>query len=128
MKRVQQEVNGRVKSFGYAFEGCWYVLRTQYNTWIHAAATVVVVVLGLWLEINRVEWGLVTLAIMAVWMGEIFNTAVEAIVDLASPEFHPLAKIAKDVAAAGVLIAAIGSIVVAVIVFGPPLVAIFFSG
>lgn len=127
MKRVQKEVTSRVKSFGYAFEGCWYVLRTQPNTWIHALATALAVVLGFIFQITTVEWGLVIVAITFVWMGEFFNTAIEAVVDMASPEYHPLAKVAKDVAAAGVLVGAIGSIAIALIVFGPQLLSIIFG-
>jgi len=99
----------------------WHVLRTQPNTWIHAAATLGAVVLGLWLGLSRTEWAVLALTIGMVWTAELFNTALEALIDLASPEIHPLAKIGKDVGAAAVLIAAIVSVAVGLVLFGPPL-------
>lgn len=98
------------------------MLSTQPNAWIHAAATVGVVCAGLGFGIGRGEWLAVTLAIVAVWTAEALNTAFEALCDVASPEFHPLVARAKDTAAAGVLFAALGSVVVGLIVFGPRLV------
>lgn len=111
----------RAASFRFAFNGLGHVLRTQPNTWIHAAATVGAIGLGLWLGLNRTEWAVLALTIGMVWTAELFNTALEAIVDLASPEIHPLARIGKDVGAAAVLIAAIISVVVGLVLFGPPL-------
>ncbi len=119
--KVQEEVNGRVKSFQYAFEGWWYVLRTQHNTWIHAVITVIILALGLWLNIPLQSWAIIVLAMMAVWMAEFMNTAIEAVVDMTMPEPHPLAKIAKDVAAAAVLVGAIGSVLIGLLLLGPPL-------
>lgn len=121
MSWVQKQLASRVRSFGYAFEGWWYALRTQPNTWIHALATVVAVALAVWLKISSVEWALIVVAIVLVWTAEFFNTAVESIVDLASPEVHPLAKAAKDVAAAAVLIGAGGAVLIAAFVFLPRL-------
>ncbi|MDJ0753067.1 MAG: diacylglycerol kinase family protein [Ardenticatenaceae bacterium] len=121
MKQIQDEAYSRLKSFGYAFEGWWHVLKTQHNAWIHAVASVVVVLMGFWFSISLIEWGLIIVAIMVVWMSEFMNTAIEAVVDMTSPDFHPLAKVAKDVAAAAVLIAAGGAILIALVVFGPKL-------
>jgi len=109
------------KSFFYAFQGWLYVLRTQPNAWIHAFITVVVLVLAFWLDISRQEWAILILTFMAVWIAEFLNTAIEGIVDLASPEFHPLAKIAKDVAAAAVLVGALGAVFIGLLILGPPL-------
>ncbi len=103
------------------------MLLTQPNARIHAAATVGVVGAGLGFGIGRGEWLAVTLAIVTVWTAEALNTAFEALCDVASPEFHPLVERAKDTAAGGVLIAAAGSVVVGLIVFGPPLVALLRS-
>ncbi len=125
MKNVQDEAYSRIKSFGYALEGWLYVIKTQHNAWIHALASLTAVALGFWLRIAMVEWGLIILALMAVWMGEFMNTAVEAVVDMASPEIHPLAKVAKDVAAAAVLIGALGSVAIGLVVFGPKLLRLF---
>ncbi len=119
--KVRKEVNGRVKSFQYAFEGWWYVLRTQHNTWIHAVITIIILALGFWLNISLQSWAIIILAMMAVWMAEFMNTAIEAVVDMTMPEPHPLAKIAKDVAAAAVLVGAIGSVLIGLLLLGPPL-------
>jgi diacylglycerol kinase len=97
-------LRSRIKSFGHAFSGLWYVLKTQKNAWLHAIATGLVVVLALWLQLHPHEWAILFLAIGSVWTAEFINTALEAIVDLASPEHHPLAKVGKDVGAAAVLI------------------------
>lgn len=113
----------RWQSFRYTFAGWWYVLKTQPNAWIHAMATLLVVGVAWWLQLPRQEWAVLVLAFMAVWMGEFMNTAVEAVVDLASPTYHPLAKIAKDVAAAAVLVGALGAVLVGLLILGPPLLA-----
>lgn len=127
MEPLRKEAYNRLKSFQYAFEGWWFVIRTQHNAWIHAIATVVVVSLGLFLQVSLIEWGLLIISITIVWSAEFMNTAIEAIVDMVSPDFHPLAKVAKDVAAAAVLIGAGGAVLIALIVFGPPLWALFFG-
>ncbi len=111
----------RLRSFRYAFSGWWYVVSTQRNAWIHALASVLVFALGLWLHLSRLEWALVVFAIALVWTAEFLNTALEAVVDLASPEQHHLAKIGKDVGAAAVLIAAAAAVLIALLVFGPRL-------
>lgn len=111
----------RLRSFRYAFAGWWYVLSTQRNAWIHALASVLVFALGLWLHLSRLEWALVVFAVALVWTAEFLNTALEAVVDLASPEQHHLAKIGKDVGAAAVLIAAAAAVLIALLVFGPHL-------
>lgn len=118
---LKAELLRRIRSFGYAFAGWRYVLRTQPNTWIHAAITIVVVILALWLEVTRLEWVALLLTIMIVWMAEFTNTAIEVIVDMVMPTPHPLAKAAKDIAAATVLIGAIGAVLVGLLILGPPL-------
>jgi diacylglycerol kinase (ATP) len=117
----------RLVSFRYAFSGLWYMLRTQRNAWIHAAATVCVVALGLWLSLSRIEWAILALTIGLVWMAEFINTALEAVVDLASPDIHPLAKVGKDVGAAAVLVAAFTSVIVGLLILGPALWARLFA-
>ena len=97
----------RIASFKYAFNGWWYVIRTQRNAWIHALASVAVIIV----------------AIAFVWTAEFFNTALEVIVDLATHDTHPLAKVGKDVGAAAVLIASITAAIIGIIVLGPPLLA-----
>ncbi|MDO9130512.1 MAG: diacylglycerol kinase family protein [Anaerolineales bacterium] len=111
----------RIRSLGNAFRGWWYVIRTQQNAWIHALVTSAVVVLSAWLGLPAWDWAVLFLAIALVWLAEFVNTALEAVVDLASPHQHPLAKVGKDVGAAAVLIAALTSILVGLLVLGPPL-------
>ncbi len=111
-------LRSRLQAFRFAFEGVAYLLRTQPNARIHLAATVAVVALAAWLRLPAAEWALLALTIGLVWAAEAFNTAVEAVVDLAAPEHHALAKAAKDVAAAGVLLAAMAAAVVGVLVLG----------
>ena len=112
-------IRSRLKSITHAFGGWWYVIRTQQNAWIHALATVLVVLVGIWLKVQTRDWALLVLAIAMVWTAEFLNTALEVVVDLASPELHPLAKVGKDVGAASVLIAALSSIIIGVLVMGP---------
>ena len=112
-----------VRSFRFAGEGLAYLLRTQPNFWVHCLAAVLVVVFIVALGTPAAEAGVLVVAIGLVLACEAFNTAVEAIVDLASPEYRPLAKVAKDTAAAAVLIVAIAAAAVGLIVLGPRLVA-----
>jgi diacylglycerol kinase (ATP) len=114
-------LRARIASFGYAFQGWWYVLRTQHNTWIHAIASLAVFSLGLWLALPPRDWAVLVLTIALVWTAEFINTALEAIVDLASPSHHPLAKVGKDVGAAAVLVAALAAVLIGLLILGPPL-------
>ena len=97
------------------------MLRTQRNAWIHAMASVSVFALSLWLGLRPLEWAIIVLTVSSVWMAEFINTALEAVVDLASPDLHPLAKVGKDVAAAAVLVGALTAVVVGLLILGPPL-------
>jgi diacylglycerol kinase len=120
----------RLDSFRHAFAGWWYMLRTQRNAWIHAVISTIVFVLGLWLGLGRLEWAIILLTIAVVWMAEFINTSLEAVVDLASPDLHPLAKVGKDVAAAAVLVGAVTAVLVGLLVLGPPLwarISVLFS-
>ena len=121
IEKVREELTDRIRSFGYAFEGWWFVLRTQHNAWIHSIITVPIAMLALWLRLSRIELAILLLTFMAVWMAEFFNTALEAVVDMPMPEPHPLAKVAKDVAAAAVLVGAIGAVAIGLLLLGPPL-------
>ncbi len=111
----------RGNSFRYAFSGWWYVIRTQRNAWIHTVISLIVIILGLWLHLAPHDWAIIILAIALVWTSEFINTALEAVVDLASPKQHYLARVGKDVGAAAVLIAAISSAIIGLLVLGPPL-------
>jgi len=95
------------------------MLKSQHNAWVHACATVAVIVTGLVFGVSSSEWCWLVLAIMAVWTAEALNTAFEFLADVASPEFHPLVKHSKDVAAGAVLISAIGAVVIGLLVLGP---------
>jgi len=97
------------------------VIRTQRNAWIHAIVTTIVVVMAAWLRLPLRDWAVLLVTITLVWTAEFINTALEAVVDLASPQHHPLAKMGKDVGAAAVLIAALTSIFVGMLILGPPL-------
>lgn len=121
LTQAREELNSRIKSFHYAFQGWWYVIRTQRNAWIHAVISLAVFGLGFWLQIGRYDWAIILLAMMTVWMGEFMNTAIEAVVDMSMPDPHPLAKIAKDVAAATVLVGAMGAVLIGLLILGPPL-------
>ena len=118
-----QRARSRTEAFRYAFSGWWHVLRTQRNAWIHAFASLVVIGLAVWLRLGRQDLAILLLAIGLVWLAEFINTALEAVVDLASPEAHPLARVGKDVGAAAVLIASITSAIVGLLILGPPLLA-----
>jgi len=107
------------KSFYFAFAGLAYAMRTQRNMKIHLAAAACTILFGLKYSVSPVEWLILVLVIMAVLVSELMNTALEAVVDLASPGFHPLAKIAKDVAAGAVLITALSAVIVGSIIFYP---------
>jgi diacylglycerol kinase (ATP) len=112
----------RLRSFVYAGRGVWILLRSQHNSWIHAAGTLVVVVAGIVLDVSRADWLALVLAMTLVWSAEGFNTAIEFLSDAAQPEFHPLIEKAKDVAAGAVLLCALGALAVGVLVFAPHLI------
>ena len=108
-------------SFRYAFSGLWYALRTQRNARIHLSATVAVTAIGLWLRLKALEWAALTLTIALVFFAEMLNTVVEVVIDMITAEYHPLAKVAKDVSAGAVLMTAIAAVVVGLFILGPPL-------
>ena len=111
----------RIAAFGHAFRGWWYVLKTQHNAWIHSLFATGVIIVGLWVGLKPIDWAVIVLTIAMVFTAEFINTAIEAVVDLASPMHHPLAKVGKDVGAGAVLIAALAGIVIGLLVLGPPL-------
>lgn len=114
----------RWHSFLCAVNGAAYTLRTQRNTWIELAAALVVTLAGVWLRLQPVEWAVLGLTIFLVLALEAVNSAVEAIVDLVSPNYHDLARIAKDCAAGAMLFTVLGSLAVAAAIFGPKLLAL----
>lgn len=114
-------ISSRIRSFGHAFRGWGYVLRTQHNAWIHAVTATLVFLLALWLGLPARDWAVLILTVTMVFAAEFVNTAIEAVVDLASPAHHPLAKVGKDVGAAAVLIAALAAALIGLLILGPPL-------
>lgn len=116
-----QFLRSRGLSFRYAFSGWWFVIRTQRNAWIHALISIAVVIVSFWLEISARDWAVIVVAIAMVWTAEFVNTALEAVVDLASPQQHYLARVGKDVGAAAVLIAAASAALIGLLILGPPL-------
>src|SRR5512136_2187899 len=121
MNRIKHFFVLRAYAFKHAFRGWWYVLRSQRNAWFHAVITTLVILISLWLRLPGRDWAVLLLTIALVWTAEFINTALEAVVDLASPQQHPLAKVGKDVGAAAVLVASMAAILVGLLVLGPPL-------
>lgn len=108
-------------SFGHALEGIACVVREERNARIHLAAAAAVIALGIWLGLTTLEWALIVAAIALVFVGEMLNTVVEVVVDLVTPQEHPLAKCAKDVAAGAILLASLAAAIIGILVLGPPL-------
>ncbi|HUW95879.1 MAG TPA: diacylglycerol kinase family protein [Anaerolineae bacterium] len=112
-----------VESFRFAFAGLGHALRSQRNARIHVSVAVVVLILGAALGLEPVRWAVIFLTFGFVFVAELFNTVVEAAIDLVTEEYHPLAKQAKDVAAGAVLTSVIVAVAVGLLVLGPPLLA-----
>ena len=117
--------HNRVVSLGYALAGWLYMLRWQRNTRLQAVASIAVLTLALWLQVGPLELALLVLTITIVWMAEFINAAVEAVVNLASPDYHDMAKVAKDVAAAAVLLGVVASVIIGLLLLLPPLIEKF---
>src|ERR1700681_1225877 len=126
---IQEEVQKSewtkfIASFGYAFSGLWYALRTQRNIRVHVFIGTCAIILGMILRIAAVEFAMIFVAITGVFIAEMFNTVMELCINLSTPEYNPLAKIAKDIAAGAVLLNAILAIIIGLFVFGPHLWAL----
>lgn len=124
-KPTQGEFAKFIAGFGYAFAGLWYALRTQRNARVHLAMAILVTLAGVLLHVSPVEFAILYVAIAGVFIAEMFNTVCEICVDLAKPDYHPLAKIAKDVAAGAVLLSAMLAVVIGVFIFGPHIWELF---
>ena len=111
----------RFHSIKIALSGIKHVLITQPNTRIHGAFTLAVFILAGVLKLPRLEWIILLLTVGLVWAAEIFNTAVELVVDFVNPDYDPEAKIIKDISAGAVLVTVLVSILVGLLIFGPPL-------
>ena len=110
-----------INSFKYAIQGFVSSFKTERNMKIHILAMIIVILLGIYLKISSGEWCIIAISIAVVLSGELFNTAIETIVDMVSPEKNPKAKLAKDISAAAVLVLALGAVVVGIIIFLPKL-------
>ena len=115
------QFTGRIRSFRYAIAGIIRMVRCQHNAWIHAIATGVVIAAGFFFRLSGSEWCWIVLAASTVWTAEALNTAFEFLADATSPNFHPVVRVAKDVAAGAVLITAVASSVIGAIIFWPHL-------
>ncbi len=124
---TSSSLNSRLQSFKYAFTGILTLLRSQANARIHLLATLAALATGLYVKLSTVDWSLIVISIMAVWTAEALNTALEFLADATHPEFHPLIKKSKDVAAASVLISALGAIIIATLIFMPHLLDLLQS-
>src|SRR6266700_5115469 len=111
--------------FEYALSGLWYALRTHRNARVHVGIATLVIIAGIVLRISAVEFAILFITISSVFTAEMLNTVFELCVDLASPTYHPLAKIAKDVAAGAVLLSAILAVVIGLFIFVPHLWVLF---
>ena len=108
-------------SFRCALAGLWYAVKTQRNMRVHLFVAATVVALGLWLRLDWTQWAVLALTMGFVVVAEMFNTVAEAALDAATPHYHPLVRVAKDVAAGAVLVTAGIAVCVGLLVMGPPL-------
>jgi diacylglycerol kinase (ATP) len=117
-KTMKSFTRSRLKSFTYAFEGLVCLLRSEKNMWIHLAATIIVILAGIYKHITSSDWCFIIIAIGLVWISEAFNTAMERLCNVVTKDLHPIIKQVKDISAAAVLIAAIIAILIGSFVFG----------
>ena len=116
VERPSKDQQGVVRSFEHAYRGMIYAVRTQRNMRLHVVVAVLVLVASLLVGVSKLELAVLVLTIMLVFVTELFNTAMEFVVDLATKEFHPLAKLAKDVSAGAVLVSSVGAVLVGYLV------------
>ena len=115
----KQECKKLINSFKYAIEGFVSSFKTERNMKIHVLAMILVIIGGLYLKLSLTEWCFIAVAVAMVIGSELFNTAIETIVDMVSPEKNPKAKLAKDISAAAVLAFSIGAAVIGAFIFIP---------
>ncbi len=117
-------INRLFKSFKYAYEGLKYAFKYEQNILVHFLATILVIIAGIFFKISMTEWLVLTLIIGLVIATELINTSIEATIDLVTKEVHPLAKVAKDTAAAAVLIFGITALIIGLIIFVPKFIGL----
>ena len=115
----KQEYKKLINSFKYAIEGFISSFKTERNMKIHVLAMVIVIALGVFFKLDKIEWCIATITIVVVLSAELFNTAIETVVDMISPEKNAKAKLAKDISAAAVLVLAMGAVIIGDIIFIP---------
>lgn len=116
---MNNELHKRLKSFAYAWKGIGSFVRKEHNAWIHCSAIIAVTTAGVLFNITRTEWLIILLCFGIVLAAEAFNTAIERLVNLVSPDYHPIAGDVKDIAAGAVLICAITAAIIGVVIFIP---------
>lgn len=114
----KQEYKRLINSFRYAIEGFVSSFKTERNMKIHIIMMILVIILGFCLKLSTIEWCIITISISLVIGAELFNTAIETVVDMISPEKNPKAKLAKDISAAAVLAFAVGSAIIGIMILG----------
>jgi diacylglycerol kinase len=112
-------IKSRIKSFGYAFSGLFRFIKTEHNARIHALATLLVITAGWWKSISKGQWTAVLFAFGLVWSAEAFNTCIEHLANVLSPDYDPRIKYVKDLSAGAVLVTAIVAAIIGCIIFIP---------
>jgi len=122
MEKEKFSLQKRIQSFQYAISGLRLIFKTDHNAWLHLLATIIVIILALFLRVSPTDAALLAIAVGMVWVAELFNTCIEKMMDFTSKEIHPTIKLIKDVSAGAVLTAAIISVVIGCLVFIPKIV------
>lgn len=122
---MNKKIIKRINSFKYAIEGIKATFKSQTNMKIHVTVMLLVIITGIILKLDSSKWKICIILFSLVLASELFNTAIEAIVDMVMPEFHPKAKLAKDAAAGGVLVLAIGAAIIGLMIFMPEIMKLF---
>ncbi|MGP1538045.1 diacylglycerol kinase family protein [Bacteroides heparinolyticus] len=122
---MKYDIKKQLYGFGYAWKGIWCCIGKEQNLSFHLIAAIIVVIAGFILSITKIEWTIVILCIGVVIAAELFNTAIERLVDLASPQQHPIAGKVKDIAAGAVLVCAVTAAIIGLIIFVPYLTRFF---
>ena len=124
-RKKQKGIKKFINSFQYPIKGLRYAYKNEQNLAVDVGIALLVLIFGLLFKINKYEWAILMLTIGLVISCELVNTAIEAVVDLVTEEYHPLAKVAKDTSAAAVLIFAVIAVIVGLIIFLPKVIALF---
>jgi diacylglycerol kinase (ATP) len=114
-------IASHIRSFHFAFRGLRFAFLSEHNLWVHTVAALMAIALSFILEISHHEWMVIVLVIGGVFVTELFNSAIESMVDLFSPEFNEKAGRVKDIAASAVLMAAMVALAAGLIIFLPKL-------